>query len=295
MSSANNRRRDSGGDDGGGGANWMDTYGDLVTLLLTFFVLLFAMSEIDATKFRMLAGSFSGQSVVAFSPLSPQMAFENPVQDPSDGLATMSAARDADVASQDSQASSSEDENDRDNPGRLENTMMQLYHHMLAFIETEDIAAKVVLIDEDYMVRLIIEDMIFFRTAEANLLPEARPILDKVIEMFNDASDLYTMLSIEGHTDNRPINTARFPSNWVLSSHRALSVGAYVMAAGMLDEDRLQVVGYGERHPIAPNDSAENMARNRRVEFVAETKTQPHRGRQPMTEDMETLLNETGD
>ena len=284
MSSASNRRKDSGGEDEGGGANWMDTYGDLVTLLLTFFVLLFAMSEIDAEKFRQLAGSFSGSSVVDFSPMSPQMAIESPVSDPTEGLSAVAAREDTTA-----------EEDDAEDPAQLENNVMELYNHMLGFIERESIAAEVVLIDEDYMVRLIMHEMVFFRTGEAVLLSEAFPILDKVIQMFHEAEHMYTMLSIEGHTDNRPINTAQFPSNWELSSHRALSVGSYIRSSGLLEEHRLQVLGFGEWHPVAPNNSPENMSLNRRVEFVAETRMTASRGRPPLSIEMNELLIETGD
>jgi len=287
MSSASNRRKSGGDGDDGGGANWMDTYGDLVTLLLTFFVLLFAFSTIDAEKFKALASSF-GVNIVLFNPVSPQTVMDPPIQDPTQGLAEL-AERNAQA---DSDSAADADDND---PMVLEHTMWEMYEHMVAFVTRENLDAEVVLIEDDYMIRLILNDMVFFRTAEADLLPESIPILDKVIQMFDEVSHLYRMLSIEGHTDSRPINTPRYPSNWELSSDRALQVGSYVRNTGLLDEDRLQVVGYGERHPIAPNDSLENMARNRRVEFVAETKTPPHRGRSPVNPDMEALLTQTGD
>ena len=290
----NRKNRDSG--DEGGGASWMDTYGDLVTLLLCFFVLLFAMSEVDAEKFRALAGSFSGaRTIEVLTPINPvTMLTDSVTGDPTEGLRDL-----ADQNAQAAEAAESEAESqaaaeaEATETRELENNVRELYEHMSAFVEREQIAARVILIDEDYMVRLIISDMVFFRSGQATLLPEAYPILDKVIDMFDETSHLYRMLSIEGHTDNRPIHTAQFPSNWELSSHRALSVGSYIRAAEILPESRIQVLGFGEWHPAAPNDTPENMALNRRVEFVAETRSPTRSEYYTMTDDELALLTQT--
>ena len=280
------RRSRGGGDEGEGGASeaWMTTYSDLVTLLFAFFVLLFAFSTVDAEKWEALVSSFTGISIAQISPIGPQQVQASPIGDPFGGLGGAWDAEEGDG-----------DSDDGDDPAAVNSRLWQLYNHMVAFMENEKLDGKVYLIEEDHMIRLVLSDMIFFRTAEATVLPEAYPIIDKVINMFAEVSDLYRMLSVEGHTDNRPINTTRYPSNWELSSDRALNVGSYIRGTGLLDEDRLQVVGFGDRHPIMPNDSPENMSLNRRVEFVAETKTPPSRGRNPATPNMRVMLIETAD
>ena len=262
MSSASDRRKSSGGGgDEGGGANWMDTYGDLVTLLLTFFVLLFAFSTIDAGKWKALVGAFTGVSVIGIDPISPDIAVADPI--PRIGPLTADADDETDEAIQQA------DETDADEQNAIDN-LLAMYNQLSVFIVDGGIDADIEIIEDEYIVRVIIPDMVFFETASAIVRPEAYPLLDTVIEMFLDVDDLYSMLRVEGHTDSRPINTPQYPSNWHVSVYRAVNVVDYLRKDGRLDPMRLVATGYGELHPVAPNDSPENMARNRRVEFIAE-------------------------
>ena len=251
MSSASDRRKSSGGGDDGSGANWMDTYGDLVTLLLTFFVLLFSMSNVDAAKWKALVGSFTGMSVVGIDPLTPEIVAADPI--PRWGMTTADEYDSADsLDMQDLRA---------------------IYEILSDFVEKEGINASLMLEEDEYRVRLVFNDMVFFNTADATVLPEAYTVLDSVIEMFMEVDHLYAMLSVEGHTDSRPIHSDRYPSNWDVSVHRATNVVSYFRADGRLDKSRLVAVGYGEEHPIVPNDTPENMRLNRRVEFVVDTRS----------------------
>ena len=261
MSSASNRRKSSGSGEESGGAYWMDTYGDLVTLLLTFFVLLFSMSSIDAAKWEALVGSFTGISPIGVDPISPEVAIADPIpqfgppsqmDDPSDPS--------------DPSTSNPQDSDDRE---ELE-SLREMYAIMSGFIEQGGIDAEIDLVEDEYMVRMIFNDQVFFETASAVIRQDAFPILDAIIEMFQAVEHLYSMMIVEGHADIRPINTQQYPSNWHLSAYRAVNVLGYLKEAGQLDSNRLAAVGYGEEQPIAPNNSPENMARNRRVEFVAE-------------------------
>jgi len=266
MAGAADRRKSSGGDGGGEGANWMDTYGDLVTLLLTFFVLLFAFSTIDAAKWNALVGSFTGVSVMSLTPLSPDIAMQRPISEfgPKGG-----AMSDEELA---------EEKQEEDNPAEegdstADDKMYKLYDFMGAFIADNDINAEVVLIQDEYTVKMVFNDMVFFDTAQAKLRPESLPILDKMIEMFHQAEEegLYELLRVEGHTDKRPINTAQYPSNWELSTDRAVKVISYFRQSGQLDPHKLAAVGYGEERPLVDEDTPEAYAMNRRVEFYAET------------------------
>ena len=271
MSSASDRRKSDGGGDDGGGANWMDTYGDLVTLLLTFFVLLFSFSTIDAAKWEALVGSFTGMSVIGIEPISPDIAIEAPI--PRIGP-TSTAAREAE-----SEADSPLSPNDAG--AGSESAMEQLYEiywYLWGYVTDGGIDAEIELVEDEYLIRIIFNDMVFFNTADATVLPEAYPILDTVIDMFLGVPQPYTMLSVEGHTDSRPINTVRYPSNWDVSVDRAANVVRYFRQDARLDMSRLIAVGYGEYHPIVENDSDENMALNRRVEFVVETGSRGRRG-----------------
>ena len=267
MSSASDRRKSSGGGDEGGGANWMDTYGDLVTLLLTFFVLLFSFSNIDAAKWQALVGSFTGISVIGIDPISPEVAIENPI--PKIGPISAGPA-DMDEAGMEEPDESG---NMSDiSAGDVQHNLWEIYSIMSSYIQQGGIDADLKVYEDEYLVKMIFRDRVFFNTADATVLPEAFPVLDEVIDMFLELGDLYSMLRVEGHTDSRPINTARYPSNWDVSVDRAVHVVSYIRLDGRLDTSRLVAIGYGEEHPIVPNDTADNMALNRRVEFVVEAR-----------------------
>jgi len=273
MSSASERRKNSGGGgDEGGGANWMDTYGDLVTLLLTFFVLLFSFSTIDAEKWKALVGSFTGVTVIGVEPLSPEIAIEEPI--PKIGPPILQLRIDEDIDAE--EANISEDSSDIEDTA-LNNTISNLheiYETLSGYIVIGGIDADIEMIEDEHIIRVIIPDLVFFETGSAVVRPEAYPILDTVIEMFHKVDHMYSMLRVEGHTDSRPINTAQYPSNWHVSVFRAVNVVEYIREDGRLDTTRLVALGYGEEHPVAPNDTPENMALNRRVEFVVEASSQ---------------------
>lgn len=114
--------------------------------------------------------------------------------------------------------------------------------------------------------RLVIrmKSAILFSEAQAQLTPKAESVLAGLAPVLAKAP---SRLRVEGHTDDVPIHSAQFPSNWELSTARAISVIDYLEGHG-IDRQRLSVAGYGEFHPFAPNDSAERRALNRRVEIV---------------------------
>jgi chemotaxis protein MotB len=113
-------------------------------------------------------------------------------------------------------------------------------------------------------VNLVIKDDVLFAEGSAELTPLGRSVLDGIARMLeqNDYP-----VSVEGHTDNVPIHTAQFPSNWELSSFRATNVARYFIQRGVATE-RLRAIGYADTRPIADNDSEAGRARNRRVSLV---------------------------
>ena len=264
MSSASNRRKSNGGDDGGSGANWMDTYGDLVTLLLTFFVLLFSFSTIDAQKWEALVGSFTGISPIGIDPISPEIVVTDPIPRPSGIMPTIQAD------TLEEEDSSARDEAQAEADAAEIEDLREIYAIMSGFIADGGLDAEIELIEDEYLVRTILNEEILFNTADATVLVSAYPVLDAVIEMLKQVEALYSMVTVEGHADIRPINTAQYPSNWHISAYRAVNVLGYLRVNGDLDPKRLSAVGYGEEQPIAPNDTPEGMQRNRRVEFVVE-------------------------
>jgi len=111
-----------------------------------------------------------------------------------------------------------------------------------------------------------IDNSICFDSGSAILKKDVKHSLDKIAESLRDFPD--NNIQIEGHTDNVPIHTVRFPSNWELSAARALAVLRYLENRKILDPQRLSAVGYGQYHPIVPNVTAENRRLNRRVDIV---------------------------
>jgi chemotaxis protein MotB len=107
-------------------------------------------------------------------------------------------------------------------------------------------------------------ERLLFESGSAELKPEAKAVLDTIAEILKF---LPNKIRIEGHTDDRPIKSARFPSNWHLSVARALNTAYYLMSKGV-NPEKISIAGYSEYRPIAPNDSEENRAKNRRVDIV---------------------------
>jgi len=112
---------------------------------------------------------------------------------------------------------------------------------------------------------MTLADVMLFNSGEAEISPSSYALLDKISALINKMD---TPVDIEGHTDNLPIQTENYASNWELSTARAVSVLRYLMVEGKVDPHRLSAVGLSKYHPVASNSSSENRARNRRVEII---------------------------
>ncbi len=229
-----NRSRSNNESKGGGAPGWMVTYGDLMSLLLTFFVLIVSFSSIEMAEFQKALGSLKGalgvlpkqQSVVMqWDPVIPQLSdYEKK---------------------------------------RVQKVISELRN----VVKAQGLKDKVVMQEIKNGVLIRIDSPVLFDLGSANLKKRAYPILMKIIEMIQDWPN---NIRIEGHTDDLPIHTAEFPSNWELSTARALSVLKFFLENSHIEPQRLSAVGYGEYHPLVPNTSPENRAKNRRVEIYIE-------------------------
>ncbi len=110
-----------------------------------------------------------------------------------------------------------------------------------------------------------LSDLVLFRQGDAKISPKSLPVLDRIATIILKTKN---HIRIEGYTDNVPIHTRRFPSNWELSTLRAVNVLRYFTEHLNIPSERFSVVGYGQCHPIVPNDSPFDRAKNRRVEIV---------------------------
>jgi chemotaxis protein MotB len=209
---------------------WMTTYADMVTLLLCFFVLLYGISNVDAEKFRGLMSSLRG----GFGILDGTVV--------SDETGIFSSSSNIAVE-------------------QLQGIEKQLSE----FIEFEGLSGTVYIEHEDRGLVVRFADQVFFDLGKADLKPEAIEILTRLGPLLKDIPN---PIRIEGHTDNLPISTARFPSNWELSTHRATSVIRYLVEELGFSPDKLSAAGYGEYRPIADNETPAGRALNRRVDIV---------------------------
>ncbi len=217
----------------GGAPAWMTTFGDLMSLLLTFFILIVSFSSIQEVEFQKAVGSLKGALGVLKSKRS-----------------TLSLSS-------------------------LRNIFLKIDHLSIVLPEIERLQS---LIKEknfsDYVkveptpksIRFTLQDQILFDLGKANLKPQIFPIL---LEIAKIAKKVNGTLRIEGHTDDLPIRTREFPSNWELSSMRAINVLHYFENLG-IPRTRLASAGYADTRPLVPNTSPENRARNRRVEIFLE-------------------------
>ncbi len=225
---------ESGGGEQGAPA-WMATFSDMATLLLTFFILLLSFATMDIVKFRDAMGSI--QQALGFMPVGTGMfnqsrrpaTYDLPVKKAAGGVS------------------------------------IQLTNEMEEMIEDRGLQEDIDIESTPRGVILRVKGRLFFNPGDASLKPDAYPVLDKIAEMIKKFP---YRVSIEGHTDNIPIKNSKYASNWELSMARALSVLQFLTKSKGIDPKKLSIAGFADTRPIAPNDTPEGRAKNRRVEFV---------------------------
>ena len=226
-----------------GGAGWMATFADMMTLLLTFFILLLSFATMDAQKFRDAMGSVQEALGVQFI---------------HDG--TLEGFTSAPIQLFDQEAAP--------RPAVLED--QALLRELRDAIRQERLNEEMVAEISGRGVIVQINGQLLYEEGQATVRLEANPILNRIADLINRTEHL---IMIEGHTDDLPINTARFPSNWELSTARAIAAMRFLVDQSV-PPARMGVAGYADLRPIQPNDTAEHRAANRRVEFVFIRKTE---------------------
>ena len=224
------RARGSKEEEGGGVPGWVVTYGDMMSLLLTFFVLLISFSTIQEEEFEKAMASFQGALGVMPRALR-LMELELREKIPE-----VRAQKFRDVAAKIAEYIRV---HGRDRDIRVQYTVEGL--------------------------KLTMQNPILFDTGEDVLKADAAPVLKDIAGLLSELSGHF--ISIEGHTDNVPIRSERFRSNLELSTARAIIVARFLTDKGGIDPKNVSVVGYSENLPIVPNDTPENRAKNRRVDI----------------------------
>jgi chemotaxis protein MotB len=250
---------------------WAIPYGDLVTLLFALFTVMYAMSSVNEGKFRVLSDSliaaFHGapKSVqpVNIGDRQPGKGGEKPlvgiqptafmkIRNEQKGVDANQAPRDPDAETPVQESAKA--------PGALIRLERQVQDAMQALID-----AKLVTVRRESMwLEIEINTDILFPSGAGEFSPQAAPVLDKLADVLKPFPN---PIRVEGHTDNRPIKTASFPSNWELSAARAASVVHEFTKAG-IDPLRLEIVGFGEFRPRQSNDTVDGRNANRRVSIL---------------------------
>lgn len=223
-----------------GAPEWMATYGDMVTLLLCFFILLFSMSSVDAKKFEAIVQSFNGSLGI---------------------LDSGKALVDSNNVTQ-----GSIDDNVGDKKQEIQN-FNNLEKELKEYLKQNGLEDNVSVMNESIGILLRFQDNILFDSGKAEI--KSQETLIYVSNLLNKDEFKDKFIRIEGHTDNDPIKrNLRYPTNWELSVARASNVVRFLIENTGIEPRRLSASGYSEYHPVAPNDSPKNKSKNRRVDIL---------------------------
>jgi len=206
---------------------WLTTFADVMSLMLTFFVMLFAATHLDKSKMEDTLGSLRG------------------------ALGMMDRTKPVIVSSPEIVRES-------------EQIAEKIHYAVVSRGMGSEVQVKLV----KGGVRISLASPILFDLGKAGLRPQILPLLDEISAIIKP---LPNEIIVEGHTDNLPIHTERFPSNWELSAARAISVARYFIQEG-ITPSRIGVVGYADSRPLFPNDTPEHRQKNRRVEIFVRVK-----------------------
>lgn len=245
----NNKKNGSKGDDGPSGGGWQVVYSGFVLIMLCFFIMLSSFSTMEEAKIMQFVRSF----VSAVSILPGGLKFAS-------GKVVVPKAPDM-VKDKDELAQVFADLNSLSKMYSLEDG--------IEITETAD------------GLNMRLSDHALFNLGEADVSPEAIPILRKIGSIVAKTDYL---VRIEGHTDDLPIRTLAFPSNWELSTARAVNVLRYLTEKFSLPPQRISAVGFGEYQSVAPNDSPANRSKNRRVEIIF---SKPEKAEKPLRPNIE--------
>lgn len=215
------------------GGSWAMSYGDMMTLLLTFFILIVSFSTTELIKFRKAMGSLRGAMGVLFE---------------QDGAAIYESQT---TMMREPQLDQELMINALDDIEQQAFTMNEVGTGLEIEIDNEGLTFR-------------LHDELMFNLGDTELRPEIKNMLDKIGTLISRFS---CDVRIEGHTDNIPVSTSKYPSNWELSALRAIQVLRYFEQVVGIQSERLIAVGFGQTRPMVPNDTPENRRRNRRVEI----------------------------
>lgn len=227
---------------------WLLTYADMITLLMAFFIMMYSMSVLNLNKFHAAAvsirsgfgGMIRGQGGVRPGSVVTFVGKPSPIS-----------------------------------KGEMTGGAWQTIKPLVSFIESDPQLRKSTIVGQDQrgIVISVLSDNLLFDPASADVKDKARPLLDSIAEMLDKTTN---RVRVEGYTcDLPPRNTRAFPTNWELSTARAVNVLRYFTELKGLDAERFSVAGYAGLRPVVPNTSEQNRRKNRRVDIVIVTNEPP--------------------
>ena len=266
---------------------WVMTFADLMSLLMCFFVLLLSFAEMDALKFKRLAGELrqafgvqtqinaddppKGTSVIAkhFSPSIPEPTPINEIRQKTSDLTKSSLETLCqDEVTQQQECQGDEGQKTREivvpKEAAAEKKAEETAVEIAAELETEVSSGKIEVETQGKKIIIRIRENGAFRSGSDYIEDKFLPVIDKIREVL---INIPGRISVEGHTDNIP-SQGRFRSNWALSSARAAAFAQELFIAPEMRQERFQVIGHGDVRPLVENTNAESRARNRRVEII---------------------------
>lgn len=216
---------------------WLLTYSDLITLLMAFFIVMFAMAKVDTAKYAAVSESL-----------------RSALGTPNNSIIDLNGKGYPGGVGGQSRA-----------PGDGKGSLASLRQSFTKLIKEKKLQGSVFLRSKEHSITLALADNLLFDIGSAQLNDRSRQLLDAIASILNETDN---PIRIEGHTDNTPIHNSKYISNWQLSTDRATNVIMYLIERYGFSPNRLSASGYGEYKPLFPNDSADHRGKNRRVDFV---------------------------
>jgi len=260
-------------------APWMATFADMMSLLMCFFVLLLSFAEVDAIRFKKMAESMKdafgvqrevpeaevvkGTSVIMqqFSPGKPEPTVLDEIRQQT----TEVEKELLDVEEKEAQQNMDFDAAKAALQAKLEAEVQAQAKELKEMLDKEIAKGLLEVETEHTKIVIRIQEKGSFPSGRANLNPDFFDVISKITGVIASTPG---KIIVAGHTDNIPISTKRFRSNWELSSARAVTVVHAMLSNAAIDESRFMIQGYADAQPLVPNDSKENRALNRRVELI---------------------------
>jgi chemotaxis protein MotB len=243
---------------------WMLSYLDFITLLMIFFIIMYASSNVDQHKYEQLSTSLAqGFHMSGDSPINGTGSILNGTG----GFVNLPNVESG-MEEEENTVGTSEtgqQANDTNQTDSQNNDLSGTKDKLDSLINSSDLKTTADTSIEERGLVISFDSNLFFDSGKADIKEDIKAELINIAAILNEV-DHY--IRVEGHTDNVGINTAKYSSNWQLSSARAVNVVQFLIEQGHVDPTRLSAVGYGEYRPIASNDTEEGRAKNRRVDIL---------------------------